>query len=1187
MKNQKHRVLSVLLAGILVMSIGGTSVLAETTAEQPDQNQAGTAVSGDQKPVEEEKPEAETTALESIQFDLSLEGLLNRPQFFTINNDKVNNTTGELGSQLEDYSVTIYNNLESALKNGTLINGTENEVTINLPSQTVPYDGSDVNEMFFSEIAYHAYDACAAFDNDHPEVFYNDGTVSMGGNYKINGSNITFNPTLTFTYSEEYQDRATRLATQQAVNEQVDSIVAAVAGKTPVEQIHYFNRWLTVNNQYNTLVGEGNAAAAPESAWELTSALLSGSADTDGTDGPVCEGYSRAFKVLCEKAGIPCTVVVGNGLHYDESGENVLEREAHMWNYVKLDDEWWAIDVTWNDPIFIDVGDTAGTKDYFLLGKEAFEWDHEEYGQIFNSQQGLFVYPELSSEVFYPNLVLDQLEDIIITSPDELFAGMKLSEITLSQTNPTETAFMLEFFGEYYEVAGTLSWSQPGQVLKAGTNEAVWTFTPDQVLEELGITILPVSGTVALEAQRSAADKEPGYQPVNSSMSATYTEGMTLSNLELPDRWSWKESGSTELHPGQTTFTAVYTPADPDSYDGAEAQVSVTVAKGQLDTAVRADRTSWVKGGDVTLTVTLSEKTRAMPQLDDIAVNATNAVVKTPLRAVSGQPNTYEAVYTLTGEVGENAEFTVTVGETTDYPTVVGSTTVQIVDDIYEYQLIGAPRSVVLGEDIDVTGFQIRTSYGSGKPDTTENVTLSMLSGYDKNATGRDSIGEKEILVKLDDKRTARFTIQVEDVMTGIAVNAPDKLAYDWSVTGGKLDLTGATVTPLMKSEIEQSAVAMTLDMMSVGNEILAQAGSYPVSVTYGGKTVENAFTITVNEAVVDTGIGTELPQEPVTEPQGTIEDLESIPAGVSLKLVVSTPAADVDLSGATETLLQNRYEITAFSVDLIDTAANASYDYDGNITITMPYPEGTGASGYDFSLYRIAEDGTVTLVPLQNSIAGLRFTVNHTDDLGTFVLGYRQQQNSGGLGGPVVEETAPGWTLNSVGWWYDNGDGSYTADDWQYIDGQWYYFNAQGYMATGWIQVDSDWFYLNPNADGNQGAMETGWIFADNIWFYLNPVSDGTRGAMKTGWIFADNNWFYLNPVSDGTRGAMETGWVFVNNNWFYLNPTADGSCGAMLTGWKWVDGKCYYFYEDGRMAAAETTPDGYQVDASGAWIV
>lgn len=38
----------------------------------------------------------------------------------------------------------------------------------------------------------------------------------------------------------------------------------------------------------------------------------------------VCEGYSESFKILCDKAGIPCVIAVGNS-----------NGGGHAWNYVK------------------------------------------------------------------------------------------------------------------------------------------------------------------------------------------------------------------------------------------------------------------------------------------------------------------------------------------------------------------------------------------------------------------------------------------------------------------------------------------------------------------------------------------------------------------------------------------------------------------------------------------------------------------------------------------------------------------------------------------------------------------------------------------------------------------------------------------------------------------------------------
>ena len=58
----------------------------------------------------------------------------------------------------------------------------------------------------------------------------------------------------------------------------------------------------------------------------------------------VCEGYSRAFQLLCSEMGITCVSV--NGTAEDESDDG---DGNHIWNAVQLDDEWYYVDVTWND----------------------------------------------------------------------------------------------------------------------------------------------------------------------------------------------------------------------------------------------------------------------------------------------------------------------------------------------------------------------------------------------------------------------------------------------------------------------------------------------------------------------------------------------------------------------------------------------------------------------------------------------------------------------------------------------------------------------------------------------------------------------------------------------------------------------------------------------------------------------
>lgn len=106
----------------------------------------------------------------------------------------------------------------------------------------------------------------------------------------------------------------------------------------------------------------------------------------------VCEGYSKSMKYLLDAANIPCVIVCG--VAQNSNGQ----AESHAWNYVKLDDKWYAIDVTWDDPVIIGYGYVSNSiyTKYFLKGSKEFFKDHFEDGNIVNDSK--FAYPTISEE---------------------------------------------------------------------------------------------------------------------------------------------------------------------------------------------------------------------------------------------------------------------------------------------------------------------------------------------------------------------------------------------------------------------------------------------------------------------------------------------------------------------------------------------------------------------------------------------------------------------------------------------------------------------------------------------------------------------------------------------------------------------------------------------------------------------
>jgi hypothetical protein len=101
----------------------------------------------------------------------------------------------------------------------------------------------------------------------------------------------------------------------------VDSVVESVQGLDDFETVKVFHDYIITHCDYDT---------SAENSLNAYGALVEGKA--------VCEGYSRAFKYLCDTVGIPCELVLGTA-----EGE-------HMWNLVQLNGQWYNSDITWDDP---------------------------------------------------------------------------------------------------------------------------------------------------------------------------------------------------------------------------------------------------------------------------------------------------------------------------------------------------------------------------------------------------------------------------------------------------------------------------------------------------------------------------------------------------------------------------------------------------------------------------------------------------------------------------------------------------------------------------------------------------------------------------------------------------------------------------------------------------------------------
>lgn len=148
--------------------------------------------------------------------------------------------------------------------------------------------------------------------NDHPELFWLDTAYSC--RHKPDGDCVEIG--LAFNRTAKNLERE-----NAAFENAAEEILSTARGLTQdYDKERYVHDMLIQKTEY------ARSAEMNQSAY---SALVNGKT--------VCAGYARAFQYLLQQLQIPCYYCTG------------YAGEAHAWNIICLDDEYYNVDVTWDD----------------------------------------------------------------------------------------------------------------------------------------------------------------------------------------------------------------------------------------------------------------------------------------------------------------------------------------------------------------------------------------------------------------------------------------------------------------------------------------------------------------------------------------------------------------------------------------------------------------------------------------------------------------------------------------------------------------------------------------------------------------------------------------------------------------------------------------------------------------------
>lgn len=149
---------------------------------------------------------------------------------------------------------------------------------------------------------------------DHPEIFYVDGYTSTS--YKLGNElkKITF--TGDYTMSEDEIERRSG-----QMEDVLSEWLSGIPDAGDYEKVKYLYEYLISHTEYEL---------GCKDSQNISSVLLNGRS--------VCQGYAKAFQLLCQRAQIPALLVTGT-----------INGQGHAWNLIMVDGQWYYVDPTWGD----------------------------------------------------------------------------------------------------------------------------------------------------------------------------------------------------------------------------------------------------------------------------------------------------------------------------------------------------------------------------------------------------------------------------------------------------------------------------------------------------------------------------------------------------------------------------------------------------------------------------------------------------------------------------------------------------------------------------------------------------------------------------------------------------------------------------------------------------------------------
>ena len=265
------------------------------------------------------------------------------------------------GDDLQKIYVEAYNLAKEVLTSATNYDSKEINVTITDSNGTT----STVKEQYvllpaikFKTSEYSSNMNASIAASAVMEMIYDNPLF-----YYLNTGYLTSSDSIQMIITYEYRTADARTKVNNQILSMISDINTNYLSSTSSDYDKYesINKYIMDKIEY----AYEDDNTTPSSAYWAHN--IEGLVNTTYSKG-VCECYAKNFKLICDTVRLKTTLATGIANAGGSSG-------GHAWNYAKVDDKWYGMDVTWNDSSASSIHKNGN---YFLKGN-SISSDHTPY----------------------------------------------------------------------------------------------------------------------------------------------------------------------------------------------------------------------------------------------------------------------------------------------------------------------------------------------------------------------------------------------------------------------------------------------------------------------------------------------------------------------------------------------------------------------------------------------------------------------------------------------------------------------------------------------------------------------------------------------------------------------------------------------------------------------------------------